>query len=134
MPFTKSTTSAGGTALIYVTAGSLIVIWSGMWFAYLYNHPPRESSTYYWCTGTLITGAALFLIGIGLGRIRRAARQAEPMPAAAGPATATSPEPVQTGVSANSVCAANSPGDLSPTTAFPQATAKSPADQTRAYS
>ena len=69
--FIQSLTAAR-TALIYVTVGALIVIWTGIWYCYLYNNPPPEASTvYYWCTGFFITGLALVFIGIGLGRINQ---------------------------------------------------------------
>jgi len=65
------------SALIYVTAGTLTVIWSAIWFFYLRNNPPAESATFYWCYGFLLTGSALLIIGLTIGRIGRSARHAE---------------------------------------------------------
>ena|SRR5581483_2230869 len=87
--------SAARTALIYITAGALIVIWTGVWYLYLHNNPPDTSSVYYWCGGLLLTGLTLMVIGFGLGRIGRAARHADmpaevsPTMAVAAPANAT---------------------------------------------
>lgn len=72
--------TATRAALIYVTVGALIVIWTGVWYVYLYNNPPdpREShSVYYWCTGFLVTGLAMVLIGLVLGRLGRSAGVAD---------------------------------------------------------
>jgi hypothetical protein len=69
--------SAARTALIYITAGALTDVWSGIWFWYLRNNPPANSSTWYWCYGFLCTGLVLLLIGLGVGKIGRAARHAE---------------------------------------------------------
>jgi hypothetical protein len=72
--------SAARTALTYITAGAMMVIWTLVWYLYLHNNPPDTNSVYYWCGGLLMTGLALMVIGFGLGRIGRAARHAE-MPA-----------------------------------------------------
>jgi hypothetical protein len=69
--------SAARTALIYITAGALVVIWTVVWYVYLHNNPPETNSVYYWCTGFLVTGLTLVLIGFGLGRIGRSARHAD---------------------------------------------------------
>jgi hypothetical protein len=55
----------------------------------LANNPPAPDSTaWYWCAGFLVSGLAFLTIGLGLGRIGRAARQAELPPAEAAPAVA----------------------------------------------
>jgi hypothetical protein len=72
--------TAARTALIYITAGALVVIWTVVWYIYLHNNPPETNSVYYWCTGFLMTGLAFVLIGFGLGRIGRAARHADVPP------------------------------------------------------
>jgi len=64
-------------SLTYITIGALLIVWSGVWFAFLYNHPPENTRTYYWVTGSLITGVTLLIIGVSLGRIGRASRSAE---------------------------------------------------------
>ena|SRR6478672_5696671 len=73
----NQTSTAARTALIYITVGALTVIWTGMWYVYLFNNPPETQTAYYWCTGFLMSGLTLVLIGLGLGRIGRSARSAE---------------------------------------------------------
>jgi len=73
-------------AVIYVTVGALTDVWSGIWYAYLTNNPPERNSTWYWCYGFLLTGLALFVIGLAIGRIGRSARHAELPPEEATPA------------------------------------------------
>ena len=77
--FIQSLTAAR-TALIYVTLGALLVIWTGIWYFYLYNNPPETASVYYWCSGLLISGLALIFIGCALGRIDQAAQLAAAAP------------------------------------------------------
>ena len=73
----KQASPAARTALAYVTVGTLIVIWSGVGFVYLYNYPPDNTAVYYSSTGSLVTGLALVFIGLALGRIGRSARHAD---------------------------------------------------------
>src|SRR5262245_40363845 len=75
MMLTKS--PAARTALIYVTIGALTIIWSGIWLVYLLMNPPAGSGVFYVCAGFIISGTAVFLLGLGLGRLGRAARDAE---------------------------------------------------------
>jgi hypothetical protein len=97
--------SAARTALVYITVGTLMVIWTGVWFLYLRNDPPVANGVYYVCGGLLVTGLALIGIGFGLGQIGRSARHADlppqevaqavvnmqPAAVAAGPALAATP-------------------------------------------
>jgi hypothetical protein len=70
--------AAAKMALAYITIGSLMVVWTGVTFVYLYRNPsPQPEFTYYFCTALLLTGFTLLVIGLGLGRIGRAARKAE---------------------------------------------------------
>jgi hypothetical protein len=69
--------AAARAALIYITVGALIVIWTGVWYVYLHNNPPDTTTAYYWCGGLLVTGMSLLAIGLGLGRIGRAAKHAD---------------------------------------------------------
>jgi hypothetical protein len=77
MPLLSRPSAAARTALIYITLGSLIVIWSAIWFVYLKNSTDVKDSTWYFCTGFFLTGLTVFVIGLALGRIGRAARHAE---------------------------------------------------------
>ena len=77
MALLSKPSSAARTALIYITAGALIDVWTGVWLWWMRQHPPANESTYYWAYGFLLTGATLLLLGFGLGRIGRSARHAE---------------------------------------------------------
>jgi hypothetical protein len=80
-PFSQWTTAARA-ALIYITIGALTVIWASVWYVYLFNNPPSaESAYYYWCTGFLVTGVTMVLIGVGLSVISHLARPADLPPA-----------------------------------------------------
>jgi hypothetical protein len=71
-------TSATRAALFYITIGSIMIVWSAIYYFYLKNHPPAPSDTpWYWCTGFLLTGCTLLVIGLAVGWIGRSARQAE---------------------------------------------------------
>jgi hypothetical protein len=74
-----SLTSATRAALLYITVGSVTIVWSGISYVYLENHPPADGSDspWYWCSGFLLTGCALLIIGLAVGWIGRSARQAE---------------------------------------------------------
>jgi len=106
-------------SLTYITIGSLLIVWSGVWFAYLYNHPPENTRTYYWVTGSLITGVTLLIIGVSLGHIGRASRSAEaPAVAVAPPApTQTAPPPPVVAPPAQGPMVA--PGQMMPPGAMP---------------
>jgi len=67
----KRRTPGGKAAVIYVTVGALIDVWSGIWGFYLLNNPGHGTAAWYWCYGLLLTGAALVLIGMAIGWIGR---------------------------------------------------------------
>jgi len=67
-------------AIGYITVGALIEVWSGIWYFYLHNNPPQDNTAYYFCSGFLLTGFVLIVIGLALGPIGRVARQAEHHP------------------------------------------------------
>ncbi len=70
-------TSATRAALAYITIGSVMIVWSSIYYFYLNNHPPGTDGPLYWCTGFLLTGVTLLVIGLAVGWIGRSARQAE---------------------------------------------------------
>jgi len=72
-----TTSTAALTALLYITAGALGLVWTAVWFAYLWNDPPVTNMPYYWCAGLAASGFILLVIGLGLGRIGRSARSAD---------------------------------------------------------
>jgi hypothetical protein len=77
MPLLSRPSAAARTALIYITLGALIVIWSAIWFVYLRNSDHVRNGTWYFCAGFFLSGLTLLVIGLALGRIGRAARHAE---------------------------------------------------------
>jgi hypothetical protein len=81
MWFFKQAPSTARTALIYVTVGAMTVIWTAIWYVYLFNNPPESSTVYYWCTGFLVTGVAAVLIGLGLSRAAPTPLEVEGQPA-----------------------------------------------------
>lgn len=84
----QRTSSAARTALVYITIGALIVIWTGVWWLYLRNNPPETTGVYYWCGGFMVTGLTLIAIGLGIGQIGRSARHADlPPPEQTSPTT-----------------------------------------------
>ncbi len=77
MPILSKPSSAARMSIFYITIGALIVVWSGIWYWYLRNHPPANDNPWYYCWGSLLTGTVLLVIGLALGQIGRAARHAE---------------------------------------------------------
>jgi hypothetical protein len=61
-------------ALIYITVGTLMVVWTGVAF---YFYPPETNWGKFMLYGCMITGFALLAIGLLLGQIGRASRNAE---------------------------------------------------------
>ena len=72
----KQSLTAACTALFYITFGALTVIWTCIWYVYLFNNHPDSNTVYYWCTGFFVTGVILIFIGVGLDRIDRLSRRA----------------------------------------------------------
>jgi hypothetical protein len=78
MPLMSKPSSAAKTSLAYITIGSLMLVWTAVWYWYL--HANVESvlpRTWYFCYGLLATGAVLLVIGLAVGQIGRQARHAE---------------------------------------------------------
>lgn len=65
-------------AVGYITTGILMIVWTGVWMHYLYNHA-QDSSQGYWyiSSGLMLSGFALLLIGILMGRIGQEAKNAD---------------------------------------------------------
>jgi hypothetical protein len=78
MPILNKLSAAFPATLLYITAGGLIDIWSLAWYVYF---PPQSPSDAFWLTGFSASGLGLLIMGLFLGRIGRAARQAELPPA-----------------------------------------------------
>lgn len=68
-------------ALIYVTVGALIDVWTTVYyFAFVRGQTP-DSKTWFWLAGLFLTGITLVILGLVLGPLGRAARKAELPPA-----------------------------------------------------
>jgi hypothetical protein len=93
-PTLSKPSSAAPTSIFYITAGALLVVWSGIWYAYLWNTGAGSTGLHYVCLGFLVTGLVLLAIGAALGPIARWARHAELPPAEVTPAAAQ-PEQVE---------------------------------------
>jgi hypothetical protein len=103
----NQTSPATRISLVYITTGALTVIWTSVWYAYLYRNPPEGHGVFYVIAGLLISGITLLGIGLGLGWIGRASRPADDVaahtpegpavvamtPAAATPIVANPPAP-----------------------------------------
>ena len=121
MPQTVRRPSRGAKyAIYYLTVGALIMIWSAVWFYYLMHHEyPAGDGRYYLCTGLMLSGAAVFLIGSAIGWIGRETKQADvPVATVATPATAPAADQVD-GVRQGPVAPPAASGAQRPQTAGP---------------
>jgi hypothetical protein len=100
MPTSTKPSFTAYTALIYVTVGALIAVWTGLWYWFLTQNPPQTPSTWYWCYGLLATGLTLLIIGLTMGWIVRSARQAELPPKQVTPAAAKAEQSAAAGTPA----------------------------------
>jgi len=94
------------TAIIYITVGALLDVWTIVWyFSFARNQEGYISrDTWFWLAGFFFTGLTLIIIGLLLGHIGRSARKAELPPveaegqeAAIQETAAATPHPVVTG-------------------------------------
>jgi hypothetical protein len=78
-----SANPAARSALAYITIGSLMDVWAGVWYWYMRSMPDgnRDGTWWYICIGLLLSGAVLIVIGLLIGRIGREARHADAPPA-----------------------------------------------------
>jgi hypothetical protein len=89
MPILSHPAFGPRASLVYITLGSLIDIWVGVWyFVFARNDPEMSAVTAFWLIGLFLTGLLLLVIGLLLGRIGQAARRAELPPPEALPAEA----------------------------------------------
>jgi hypothetical protein len=75
------------TALAYVTGGTLLCVWTLVW--YFTRDYELTRSQWFWISGLFLTGFTFVFLGLILGPLGRAARQAEMPPAEATPSEAT---------------------------------------------
>jgi hypothetical protein len=105
--------SSAFMAVVYITAGSLITVWTVIYYIYLNRHGVESDTPYLTCAGFFFSGLVLIVIGLTLGHIGRAARQAEVTPQAIVPPVATAaavaPTATANAVPANPPTAAPAP-------------------------
>jgi len=119
MWFSTQTSPGTRVSLAYITIGSLIVVWTGVWFWYLWENPPETGTVYYYSVGTLVTGLVLLVIGFGVGAIARGSRRAD---AGAEAPASTIETPVSPVVTVAPAPAARMPGDTVPAVPAPAPT------------
>ena len=117
MPLLSKPSFGPRTALIYITVGALLDVWTVVryfWFA-RNQEGYISQNTWFWLTGLFFTGVVLMLIGFYLGRIGRAARKADGA-AARRPAQETAIQQTAAGTPHPVVTGAAVPGQIVPTT------------------
>jgi hypothetical protein len=77
MPILSKPTMGPAVAVVFITIGALLDVWSAIWYMWLLNHRPEPNTLYYVCSGTFLSGLVVLLIGLTIGQIGRSARQAE---------------------------------------------------------
>ena len=75
-------------ALIYVTIGALIDVWTLVYYFTVARDRELNNVTWFWLSGLFLTGLTLVVLGLVLGPLGRAARKAELPPAEATPSEA----------------------------------------------
>lgn len=81
MPILTQPAFGPRTALSYVTGGSLVVVWTIVWY-FTRDHTLNKSE-WFWVAGFFLSGMTFVVLGFLLGPLGRAARQAELPPAEA---------------------------------------------------
>ena len=78
------------TSIAYITVGTLLDVWTAVWYFTLVRPEggPHQTYTWFWLSGLFLTGLVLIVIGALLGPIGQAARRAELPPSEALPAEA----------------------------------------------
>src|SRR5947207_1124157 len=90
MPLLSKPAFGPRTAIIYITAGALIDVWTGVWyFAFARGvDGALTRNTQFWLWGFFLTRLTLAVVGVPLGHIGRPPRRAELPPGEAAPAEA----------------------------------------------
>ena len=89
-PILSKPSKAAHMAIFYVTIGALLMVWSAVWYAWMIHKgspdagQPSSDGYMYLCYAIFFSGLTLFIIGLALGRIGRAARHAEMPPEVSG--------------------------------------------------
>ena len=81
MPMLSHPAFGPRTALAYVTGGTLLCVWTLVW--YFTREFELTRSQWFWVAGLFLSGTTFVFLGLVLGPLGRAARQAELPPTAA---------------------------------------------------
>jgi hypothetical protein len=145
MPLLSKPSFGPRTSIIYITIGSLIDVWTAVWyFTYARNQEGNITrDTWFWLAGLFLTGLTLIVIGVLIGEIGRKARKAEMPPPEAQNQEATiqetaaaTPHPVMPGgmpavmggmPMTNAAPVVGGPGVVVPAPAAPPAGSQQPA-------
>ena len=79
MPMLSHPAFGPRTALAYVTGGTLMCVWTAVW--YYTREYELTRSQWFWVAGIFLSGLTFVFLGLLLGPLGRAARQAEMPPA-----------------------------------------------------
>jgi hypothetical protein len=124
MPILTQPAFGPRTALIYVTVGALIDVWTLVW--YFTRERALTGTEQFWVIGLILTGLTFVVLGLFLGQLGRAARRAEMPPVEAAQAeadiqkTAAANPPAVAATPAAPVAAAVVPPAVPPRPAAPQ--------------
>jgi len=82
MPILSHPAFGPRTAIIYITAGALIDVWTIVWYLAFGRESAGgiNNNTQFWLWGFFLTGLTLVVVGLLLGRIGQAARKSEMPP------------------------------------------------------
>src|SRR5262245_44793272 len=66
-------------SIFYITVGALLLIWSGVWYYWIRvrDAAPPGDGRYFVCTGLFLSGLAVLIIGLLIGRIGQEAKNAD---------------------------------------------------------
>jgi hypothetical protein len=64
-------------AVGYITTGILMIVWTGVWMHYLYHNDKESQGYWYVSSGLMLSGFAILIIGILMGRIGQEAKNAD---------------------------------------------------------
>lgn len=74
----RSQSRSAAGAIKYVTIGTLMIIWAGLWYYYFLMPVPNAPTWQkYTCVGTILSGFAIGVIGLLFGLIGRGAKAAD---------------------------------------------------------
>ena len=74
----RSQSKSATGAILYVTVGTLLMIWAGLsYYYFLMNNPEAPAWANFLCIGTILSGLAVASIGLMFGLIGRGAKGAD---------------------------------------------------------